>query len=335
MKTKVSIIGATGYTGYELVKILVKHPKVELKHLAVRREEKPLYSEIFPALKGVCDIRCSDSNSAQILKDSDVIFFALPHKITMTIMPEYAGKGKKIIDLSADYRLKDVLVYNEAYKHEHEDVENLGNFVYGLPEINPDEIKKANNIANPGCFPTSIILGLYPLIKEGIINLHNIIVDSKTGVSGGGRTPNLAFHFPECNESVRAYKVGLHQHEPEIEQELTAITGETVDVIFVPHLIPMTRGILSTIYADFNDGCQDKDISAMYKKYYGDKSFIRLCGQGSFPETINVSNTNFCDIGWQIVDQKIIVVTAIDNLIKGASGQAVQNMNVMLGLPET
>jgi N-acetyl-gamma-glutamyl-phosphate reductase len=334
MKKKISIVGATGYTGLELVKILIKHKNVEIAHLAVRREEKPVYSELFPELKGVCDIKCSAIDADVICKDSDVIFFALPHGVSMSLMPDFIGKGKKIIDLSSDYRMTDKNVYESAYVREHIDINNLNKFVYGLPEVNKDKIKKADYIANPGCFPTSILLALYPLLKEGLIKSENIIIDSKTGVSGAGRSLNTASLFSECNESVKPYKVACHQHEPEIEQELSLFAEKDIDVIFVPHLISMTRGILSTIYSDLKKQMTVEDVIALYKKYYKHSCFVRISDKGKMPQTKDVSYTNFCDIGFQIKNDKIIIVSAIDNLIKGASGQAVQNMNIMLGFDE-
>ncbi len=332
---KVSVIGATGYTGLELVKILIRHKNVKIAHLCVRKEPEAIYSDIFPELKGLCDIKCSFLEPELICRDSDIIFFALPHKVTMTLMASFLGKGKKIIDLSSDYRLNDPDLYNQAYAHEHGDVENIAKFTYGLSEINKKNIAAADNIANPGCFPTSILLALYPVIKENIVSYNQIIVDSKTGVSGGGRTPALGFHFPECNESVKPYKVGIHQHEPEVEQELSKYAKKKVDIIFVPHLIPMTRGLLSTCYCDLTKKkITLDDINALYDKYYKDNKFIRIRKIGDTPQTKDVVNSNFCDIGFQLIDNKLIIISAIDNLIKGASGQAVQNMNIMCGFPD-
>jgi len=334
MKTKVAIIGATGYTGLELVKILVRHKQVQLSHLAVRRTPMPKYSEIFPELTKICDMQCSEIDADKICKDSDVIFFALPHKVTMTLMPSFLNKGKKIIDLSSDYRLKDVSTYEKAYGQKHEDATHVKDFVYGLPEVTKENIKKSQNIANPGCFPTSILLALYPLLKNKCINLEGIIADSKTGVSGGGREPKPDFHFPECNESVKPYRVGVHQHEPEIEQELGNMAGKNVDIIFVPHLISMTRGILSTVYADLKKEYSWQEIEALYKACYSNEPFVRLKAEGQYPQTKDTTNTNFCDIGFKIIGKKIVVMSAIDNLVKGASGQAVQNMNIMCGFDE-
>jgi len=334
-KIRVSVVGALGYTGYELVKILLRHPQVELKYLADKAAVGSPYSELFPALKGRCDLRCTATDVTVIVQNSDVIFFGLPHLTSMEVIPEFLKYRKKIIDLSADYRLNTTELFLKAYGAEHRDKKNLANFVYGLPEFNREKIRRANNIANPGCFPTGIILALMPVLASGLIKPEAIIVDSKTGISGGGKTPKPAFHFPECNENLTAYKIASHQHEPEIEQELSKIAGQPIDIVFVPHLVPLTRGIFNTIYAELISPLEPDDLYNLYRKQYEWEPFVRILEYGKSPEIKHVADTNFCDIGMKIVGQRLILMSVIDNLIKGASGQAVQNMNLMLGFEET
>lgn len=334
-KIRVSVIGAFGYTGYELVKIFVRHPMVKIAHLADQVAIGSRYSDHFPALKGLCDLKCSATDVAVISKDSDVIFFGLPHKISMEIIPKFLDSGKKIIDLSADYRLDTEVIYKQAYGVNHLDKGNLSEFVYGLPEFNRAKIRQTNTVANPGCFPTGIELALMPVLEAGLIKTDSILVDSKTGISGGGRTPRPAFHFPECNENMMAYKVASHQHEAEIEQELSKMAGKSIDIVFVPHLVPLTRGIYNTIYAELIQQVMIEDLQNLYQNRYANESFVRVMEKGKVPETKHVAHTNFCDIGMVISGNRLILMSAIDNLIKGASGQAVQNMNVMMGLDET
>jgi N-acetyl-gamma-glutamyl-phosphate reductase len=334
-KICVSVVGALGYTGYELVKILLRHPRVELKYLADKAGVSSSYSELFPALKGLCDLQCIATDVTAIAQDSDVIFFGLPHLTSMEVIPEFLKYYKRIIDLSADYRLNTAELFLKAYGAKHRDEKNLSNFVYGLPEFNREKIRQANQIANPGCFPTGIILALMPVLAAGLIKPEAIIVDSKTGISGGGKTPKPAFHFPECNENFAAYKIASHQHEPEIEQELGKIAGQPVDIVFVPHLVPLTRGIFNTIYAELNSPIKPSDLHNLYRERYEQEPFVRILEYGKSPEIKHVAYTNFCDIGMKIVGQQLILMSAIDNLIKGASGQAVQNMNLMVGFEET
>ncbi len=333
-KICVSVVGALGYTGYELVKILLRHPRVELKYLADKAAVGSPYSELFPALKGLCDLQCTATDVTAIAQDSDVIFFGLPHLTSMEVIPEFLKYHKKIIDLSADYRLNTAELFLKSYGAEHCDKKNLSNFVYGLPEINREKIRQSNQIANPGCFPTGIILALMPVLAAGLIKPEGIIVDSKTGISGGGKTPKPVFHFPECNENFAAYKIASHQHEPEIEQELSKIAGQLADIVFVPHLVPLTRGIFNTIYAELTSPVKPGDLHNLYRERYEQEPFVRILEYGKSPEIKYVAYTNFCDIGMKIVGRQLILMSAIDNLIKGASGQAVQNMNLMLGFEE-
>ncbi|HOT98353.1 MAG TPA: N-acetyl-gamma-glutamyl-phosphate reductase [bacterium] len=332
---RVSIVGASGYTGFELVKILLRHPHVELAHLAVREPGGQRFSDLFPALRGLCDHPLSGFETERIAAESDVLFFGLPHTSSMEWIPRFLSYGKKLIDLSADYRLDDPGRYRAAYGCDHLQPEALPAFVYGLPEVNRARIAASTTVANPGCFPTSVALALLPALRRGLIETGTIIVDSKTGVSGGGKSPKPAFHFPECNENLFAYKVARHQHEPEMEQELTKIAGMPVDLLFVPHLVPMTRGIFSTIYARLLVPRTIAEVHALYEEAFQDEPFVRVLPAGEIPQTRQVTGSNFCDIGLAVQDRTLILMSAIDNLIKGASGQAVQNMNLMLGLDET
>lgn len=333
---RVSIVGASGYTGAELVRWLVKHPQVQRAHLAVRRDPLPVFSDLFPEFRGVVDQNCFPMEESQIILDeSDVIFFALPHKTTMDIMPQYLGHDKLLIDLSGDYRLKDAKVYRESYGVDHQDQGNLGTFTYGLSEIYTEAIRSAKTIANPGCFPTGAQLALYPFLKEKVIKPTGIIIDAKTGVSGGGKTPQQGFHFPECDENFKAYKMGAHPHEPEIEQSLSDASNVVTDVLFVAHLAPMIRGIYSTIYTELTQDLSEDALHQLLQKTYADKPFVRVLSYGVSPEVKHVAHSNFCDVSCVKVGQTLVLMSAIDNLVKGAAGQAVQNMNIALGFEET
>ncbi len=331
---KVGVVGATGYAGEEVIKILVKHKGVKITELsAVIDREEPI-SDIFPAFKGKIDLVCKKPNAAEMAKNIDLVFLGLPHKVSMEIAPVFLKAGKKVIDFSADYRLKSD-VYKLWYGIEHKDKENLTAAVYGLPELFSDSIKKASLIANPGCYPTSVILGIAPMLKEKCIDDGYMIADSKSGVTGAGRKPDLALSFGEVNENLKAYKVNEHQHKPEIAKILSEVAGKEVDVVFTPHLIPMNRGILSTIYLKLNKNMDTKTILDVYRKFYKGKPFVRISPEGKLPQIRDVVNTNYCDIGAKVTGNTLIVVSCIDNLTKGAAGQAVQNMNIMCGFDET
>jgi len=317
------------------VKILLRHPQVSIAQLAVHQNPGARFSELYPALKGLCDIVCSPIEASQICAESDVIFFGLPHTTGMAYMPDFLAAGKKVIDLSADYRLDSAELFQKTYGLAHTDAGHLSEFVYGLPEVNRAKIETTNAVANPGCFPTGIELALIPVLKAGLIATDSIIADSKTGISGGGKTPKPAFHFPECNENISAYKIACHQHEPEIEQELSKVSGTAVDIVFVPHLVPLTRGIFNTIYTELRQPCESAEILRLYQEFYRDEPFVRIMDSETSPQIKNVAYTNFCDIGLKVVGRRLILLSAIDNLIKGAAGQAVQNMNIMLGKAET
>lgn len=335
-KINVAIAGASGYAGGETLRILVSHPRVKIVAATSEKSAGKPLSSMFPALAGLTDLVYDTLDPEMLAKKAEVIFLALPHKSSAPVAAVINKAGKKVIDLSADLRLKDIEVYKKWYGEEHSHPGLLKNAVYGLPEIKINKIKGADLVSNPGCYPTGAILGLAPLIEEGIIDLKGIVIDSKSGVTGAGRSLELGYLFSEVNEGVKAYKVGVHRHTPEIEQELGFLAGKKVNVSFTPHLIPMDRGILTTIYTDIKKDIGEKDLIALYKRYYSQKVFIRVLEQGRFPCTKDVRGTNFCDIGLKVDSRigRIIVVTAIDNLGKGAAGQAIQNMNIMMGLEE-
>ena len=346
-KLRVSVIGSTGYAGKELIKILVNHQKVELVHLTSSTFAGKKLAEVFPELLGQLDIRLIDMDLELIAPDSELVFTALPHTVSMEIVPKLLEKGIKVVDLSADYRLKDPLLYEEWYKKSHNQISKdwLSKVVYGLPELYYQKIKKAFLVANPGCYPTSVILGIAPLLKFKLVEPQGIIIDSKSGVTGAGKSLSLGLHFPECNENMKAYKVIGHNHIPEIEQELSNLyfggdnqNKEGIKVSFTPHLIPINRGILSTCYLDLKDDHKSEmEILKIYQEFYQDTPFVRVFEPPNLPEVKFVAGTNYCDIGFMIDKRvgKIKVISVIDNLLKGAAGQAVQNMNIMFSFPET
>lgn len=332
---KVGIMGASGYAGEELIRILLKHPEVQIRAVAAKIDKIAIYN-LYPWLKGRLDLECGDMSADDIAKQCDVVFLALPHKVSMQFVPLFLKKQKKVIDLSADFRIKDVGVYEKWYGVKHEYPEYIDKAVYGLPEFYREKIKKAGLIANPGCYPTGIILGCAPLLKEKLVDVKFIVCDSKSGVSGAGRVPNQALMFTEIQNSFRPYKVNAHRHMPEVDQELSFINGSKVEVNFIPHLAPMERGILSTIYLKLKKEIDVKKALKLYKDFYKNEYFVRILDEGVYPDTKNVARTNFCDIGLKVFPERslVIVMTAIDNLVKGASGQAVQNMNIIYGFEE-
>lgn len=329
MATRCALIGATGYNGLDLIKILMRHREAEITYLGSRSTDRPRISSVHPPLLGVCDMVVEPLDMNVIAERADVAFLGVPHTAAMEYVPELLSKGLRVIDLSADYRLKNPADYEKWYKHPHGDAANLAHAVYGLPELFEKEIRSARLIANPGCYPTSVILGAYPLIAAGVVE-PEVIADSKSGVTGAGKKLSDTTHFPEANESVMPYKVGTHQHTPEMRQVLETACGRGVKVTFVPHLMPMDRGIESTLYMRPKGKVTAEDVSAAFAKAYAGQPFVRLRG-GAFARTKDVSGTNFCDIAWAVVDGYVIVATTIDNLIKGAAGQAVENMNIMFG----
>ena len=333
----VSIIGATGYTGVELVRLLGLREDVVLDHLTSRTYAGQKIQHLFPHLLGNVDHTCEELDLEQVTTDSDVIFVALPHGHALPIAKKAKEKGKKVIDLGADFRLKDAAVYEEWYKVPHTEPELLEEAVYGLPEWDRDAIKDATVIANPGCFVTSILLGLMPLMKKGWVVPNSIVCDSKSGTSGAGRAGNVANLFTEVESSFKAYGVAHHRHTPEIEQLLTQMAGTDTMIQFTPHLVPMSRGILSTIYATVTEGHTADEIHALFEETYADEPFVQVLPAGMWPMTKSVKGTNNCQLGVTYDERtgRVIIVSVIDNLMKGAAGQAVQNMNLMFGLAET
>ena len=332
----VAIVGASGYTGLELIRILHCHPEVAVTCLTSEQSAGKKISDVFPTLRGRCDLTLENLEPVRVAEKADLIFTALPHKAAMEVVPTFLKLGKKVVDLSADYRLSDPAVYGAWYEP-HLNPANLKKAVYGLPEVRRSKIRNAKLVANPGCYPTSIILGLAPLLKKGLIKPGEIIADSASGVTGAGRSAKVDSLYCEVNEGFKAYGVGgVHRHTPEIEQELSLLAGEQITMTFTPHLVPMDRGILSTIYAAPRKAITTEKLVKLYQEFYSSEPFVRVLPQGSLPSTAFVRGSNFCDIS-PLVDKRtgrIIVVSAIDNLVKGASGQAVQNMNIVCGFPE-
>ncbi len=335
-KLKIAIVGSSGYTGGELYRLLLHHHKVAVTAVTSEKSAGQPLTSIFPHLAGLTDLVCEPLDPEAIARKAEIIFLALPHITAQEAAFRFHQLGKKVIDLSADYRLKDPALYEKWYEHCHQYPDLLKQAVYGLPELHREEIKKANLIANPGCYPTSAILGLAPLVKKGLVDLKTIIIDSKSGVSGAGRSPSLAHHYPEVNEGLMAYKIGTHRHTPEIEQELGALAEKPITLCFTPHLIPMNRGILTTIYAAPNSLSDTAQVHALYREFYRHEPFVRVLPVGQFPNVRNVRGSNFCDVGVYVDlrTNRTVIVTAIDNLVKGASGQAIQNMNLMMGFDE-
>jgi N-acetyl-gamma-glutamyl-phosphate reductase len=328
---KAGIVGATGFTGEKIAEILWSHPEAELSYISAMVEKEEPFSEIFPRFKKKINTVCKNLDINQAVNLCEVVFLALPHTVSFKIAPAFLRQGKKVIDLSADYRLKDTAVYEKFYNTPHADKENLAKAVYGLPEFYRDEIRKADLIANPGCYPTASVLCLAPLLKEDVG--QNVIIDAKTGITGAGRRPSLTFNFSNLSGNMFGYRLFSHQHLPEINDILTRVSGKTQEVIFTPHVIPVERGIFLTVYADLKKKMTKLQILDIYKKHYADKPFVRIF-EKSLPNLKDVVETNFCDIGFEVSGNKLIIVAAIDNLLKGAGGQAVQNMNIMLGLEE-
>ena len=326
-------MGATGYTAYELLRLLVRHPYVEVVALTSRSDHRNV-GEVHPALDGVLDIVLEDLNADQLADQVDVVFCCLPHVASMETVPKLLASGLKVVDLSADYRLSDPVVYEQWYGHVHTDPTRLGATVYGLPELYRDKIQGQSLIANPGCYTSTSILSLAPLIDGGYVKPSTVIIDAKSGVSGAGRSPKVGTLYAECNESISPYSVGNHRHKPEIEQVLTDATGQQTKVIFTPHLTPMDRGILATIYAEPAKPANETELLEAMRAFYSDEPFIIVTEQ--LPATKHVTGTNNCRMTVRVVeDGTVIIFSTLDNMIKGASGVAVQNFNLMCGYDET
>ncbi len=335
-KIRAGIIGATGYTGEEIVRILSKHPQVDVTYVSGKEDRDIKIQEIFPYLEGTLDLECKPFSFDEAVEKCDFVFLSLPHTVSMQYAPQFMKAKKRVIDVSADFRLKDTAVYEKFYKVQHKDPQTLRSAVYGLPEANRDKIRKADLIANPGCYPTGAILGLLPGTKGGIYDTEHIYIDAKSGVTGAGRKAEKSLNFSEVNESFKAYKLFEHQHVPEIDQELSRFSKKDINVVFVPHLLPINRGILSTIYVRLKKKMSTDDLIRHYRKFYAGEPFVKVYEKGRLPELKHVVHTNFCDIGLRVHEEKglAVIVAAIDNLTKGAAGQAVQNMNIMAGFDE-
>jgi N-acetyl-gamma-glutamyl-phosphate reductase len=331
--TKIAIIGGSGYTAAELIKILLRHPHADIVAVTSRQKDNPEVATLHPSLTGRIQRRCEPFDADRLLaRGVECAFGCLPHGASMSTLPALLDRGVRVIDLSADYRLRDPNVYAQWYGESHDDLAHLAQAVYGLPEVYGDEIGTAHLVANPGCYPQGAILGLAPLVAGNHIDPERIIIDSKSGVSGAGRVPGLRTHFPECNESVSAYNVGSHRHTPEIEQTLADVAGQAVEVIFTPHLIPMDRGIFTTIYATPRRSSSEAQLLDLYRDYYAKSPFIRVVSH--LPTTKDTSGTNFLDVTLRVVRGSVVVLSCLDNLVRGASGVAVQNFNRMYGYEE-
>lgn len=334
--TKVGILGATGYAGIELVRILSQHPQVEIACVVSQSYAGQNISDIYPNLRGIVDMTCEELDIQTISKKCDVVFTALPHGVSNNVIPELMSHQLKVIDLSGDFRYNNVEVYEKWYRTKHNNPNLLEQSVYGLPELHRQQIAQSSLVGNPGCYTTCSILPVVPLLANKIIYTEGIIIDAKSGVSGAGRGLAQPYHFCECTENMKAYKIATHRHTSEIEQELSIAAQENIMISFTPHLVPMKRGIISTIYANLKEKRSTSELLKIYKDYYKDEFFIRILGEGQFPETKYVAGSNFVDIGL-VVDarlNRVIIVSALDNLIKGAAGQAVQNMNILIGIDE-
>lgn len=333
---KVAICGGSGYTGIELLRILARHRHVKIAAVTSEKSAGKKLTDAFPHLRGCGNLTYEPLNKEKLLRKADIFFLALPHGASQEAVNFFFRNGKKVIDLSADYRLQDPAVYEQWYGLSHEFKPALRKAVYGLPEFYRKRIKKASLVANPGCYPTSALLGLMPAIKNHLVDASSIVIDSKSGTSGAGRKADVAVSYCEVNEGFKAYGIGTHRHTPEIEQELSLLAGKPIKVNFTPHLLPVDRGILSTVYAPLARKVSPETIRKAFSNAYAKERFVRLMNEGTFPNLKNVRGTNYCDIGLKYVERTntLIIVSVIDNLVKGASGQAVQNMNIMMGFAE-
>jgi len=329
-----AVLGGSGYTALELLKILPRHPHAEVVAITSRTEAGQAISRVHPSLLNRCDVVCMPFDAdALAAAGVQVAFGCLPHGASIAAVEPLLARDIRVIDLSADYRLRDPAQYHRWYDHPHTDSANLAHAVYGLPELNREQIRNARLVANPGCYPQTAILGLAPLLANKLIDAASIIIDSKSGVSGAGRTPKLGTHYPECNENFSAYGIGKHRHTPEIEQLLSQIAGGPIHVLFTPHLVPMDRGIFSTIYANLNASATEAELLALYRSHYGREPFVRV--RDTLPGTKDTAHTNYLDLCIKVVGQRAVILACEDNLVRGASGVAVQNFNIMHGFAET
>lgn len=338
MNVRVAIVGPTGYTGYWLIRLLLRHPAAKVTYLASAREELPNIAEEFPAFIGRCEMACRPIDPAAMAAAADVAFTCLPHKASMATVPALLDAGLRVVDLSADYRLTDGDQYERVYHTPHTDRANLSRAIYGLPELFADRIADARLVANPGCYPTAAALAIAPLLQRSLIKPAGIVINASSGVTGAGRSPKPHLHFPEVNEAYSPYGCGDHRHQPEIEQTLSRVRGAATAALFVPHLLPIDRGILETIYMDpMDDQVTEDDLFDAYEDAYAGEPFVRV--RTDYPNTKHVADTNFADVTVRLAgaegERKVVAFSAIDNMVKGASGQAIQNMNVMFGLDAT
>jgi N-acetyl-gamma-glutamyl-phosphate reductase len=333
----VSVVGATGYTGAELLKILRGHRHVRVRHVTSVSSAGKRLDDVLPQFRNVYGLTLEKPDMARIAADSDVAFFALPHGVGAKAIAAFAKRGKKAVDVSADFRLKDAKLYEKWYKVRHPAPALLKTAVYGLPEFFRSQVRGASIVANPGCYATASALALAPLLKHRLVKPETLIVDAKSGVSGAGKKLDAMYLFSEADENFQAYAVAHHRHMPEAEQTLSRIAGKAVKFTFVPHLVPMDRGILANAYAQLRPGVKPAAVRAAFEADYGRERFVRLLPEGKWPQTKSVTGTNFCDINFKVDERtgRVIVLAALDNLVKGAAGQAVQNMNLMFGLEET
>jgi N-acetyl-gamma-glutamyl-phosphate reductase len=330
---KVAIIGASGYTGADSIEILLRHPKAKLTYLTALPEECGLVGEVFGQFKGRCDLAIEPLDLDKLAKKADVALCCLPHKVSMSYVPKLLQAGLKVVDFSADYRIKDVAVY-EKYYQAHTDTENLKKAVYGLPELFRKDIQGKDLVANPGCFPTTALLASAPVLRAGLVDTtRSLIVNSVTGVSGGGKNPSVKFHFPNMNENLFAYGIGTHRHTPEMEQIAGELAGELVTILFQPHAGPFDRGILSSVYMEPAKAVDAKTLLQLYQDFYKGERFVQVCKAS--PNLKDVARSNYCHLFPTVVKDRIVVFSAIDNLVKGAAGQAIQNMNILFGLDES
>jgi len=332
----VFICGGSGYTGVELLRILYNHPNVTVTGVSSEKSAGKSVTDLFPSLHKYSNLVYEPLIPEKILSRADLFFMSLPHSASQEAVAFFYEKGKKVIDLSADYRIKDPSVYEKWYGVKHSYKSILKKAVYGLPELYRENIRGSSLVANPGCYPTGAILGLYPILKKRIIDVSSIIIDSKSGVSGAGRKSDISLSFCEVNEGFKAYAVGVHRHTPEIEQEISRIYRQQIKIIFTPHLLPVDRGILTTIYLKILEDISPEELYNLYEKTYKGEPFVKVLKYGTYPNIMDVRGTNYCEIGFKLINENksLIIITAIDNLVKGASGQAVQNMNIMFGFKE-
>jgi N-acetyl-gamma-glutamyl-phosphate reductase len=328
---RVAIIGASGYTGAESIRILLRHNQAKLTYLTALPEECGKTSDVFPEFRGRCDLAIEPLDLDKLAKTADVALCCLPHKVSMEFVPKLLSAGVKVVDFSADYRIRDVAVYEKFYQ-KHTDPTNLAKAVYGLPELFREQIKKTNLVANPGCFPTGALMALAPLLKEGVIDTDSIIVNSLTGASGAGKSPSQKFHFPGFNENVFPYGIGTHRHGPEIEQVAGDVAGKKVQILFQPHVGPFDRGILSSVYCQPKGQVKAEQLLPLYTEFYKNEPFAQVCKVP--PAVKDVAGTNYCHIFPTLVKGRVVVFSVIDNLVKGAAGQAIQNMNILFGVDE-